>query len=144
MPAALSAQQAIPAIMDEIYAAFLSGDTKTLDSHLDPDITIWVPSEAPLVLGVSGLNALRARRPSDSGVNTTTSISVHDLQVDSHQDIAWARWILVVEFSSGPVEVMRCSAVWRLVDGQWLQVHSHEDLLPGAAYPFTAPAAPEA
>lgn len=140
MPAAPSAQEAIPQIMDEIYAAFLAGDTATLDSHLDKDITIWVPDPAPLVLGVTGLDALRARRPADSGVNTATSVSVHEMRVDSHQDVAWARHVLVVEYPDGPPDVMRCSAVWRLADGRWVQVHSHEDLLPGATYPFAGAA----
>ena len=88
---------------------------------------------------MAGLDAMRARRPADSGVNTATAITVHEMRIDSHQDVAWARHVLVVEFTSGPPEVMRCTAVWRRIDGRWLQVRGHEDLLPGAVYPFAAP-----
>jgi hypothetical protein len=41
----------------------------------------------------------RARRLADSGVNTATSVAVHDMLVHSHQDVAWARHVLVVELA---------------------------------------------
>jgi ketosteroid isomerase-like protein len=131
------AEDFIPAAFDRIYAAFLAGDTAGLDSHLDDDITIWIPPEPPLSLGKAGLDAIRSRRPAGSGVNTATSVAVHDLLVDSHQDVAWARHVLVVELAGGATEVMRCTSVWRRDGSRWLQVHSHEDLLPGVSYPFT-------
>jgi ketosteroid isomerase-like protein len=134
------AEDYIPAAFDRIYAAFLAGDTAGLDSHLDDDITIWIPPEAALSVGKAGLDAIRSRRPADSGVNTATSVAVHDLVVDSHQDVAWARHVLVVQLAGGQTEVMRCTSVWRRDGSRWLQVHSHEDLLPGVSYPFAAPA----
>jgi SnoaL-like domain len=130
------AEDYIPAAFDRIYAAFLAGDTGTLDSYLDGDITIWIPPEPQLSLGLAGLDAIRTRRPTDSGVNTATSVAVHDMLVDSHQDVAWARHILVVELAR-ETEVMRVTSVWRRDRSRWVQVHSHEDLLPGASYPFT-------
>jgi ketosteroid isomerase-like protein len=133
------AEDYIPAAFDRIYAAFLAGDTATLDSYLDDDITIWIPPEPPLSFGKTGLDAIRSRRPADSGVNTATSVAVHDMLVHSHQDVAWERHVLVVELAGGETEVMRCTSVWRRDDSGWLQVHSHEDLLPGATYPFAAP-----
>jgi ketosteroid isomerase-like protein len=140
-PAPASGQRAeeyIPAAFNRIYAAFLAGDTATLDSYLDDDITIWIPPEPPLSFGKTGLDAIRSRRPADSGVNTATSVAVHDMIVDSHQDVAWERHVLVVELA-GETEVMRCTSVWRRDGSGWLQVHSHEDLLPGVTYPFAAP-----
>ncbi len=131
-----SAAEAIPEIMTEIYAAFLRGDTTVLDSHLSDDVTIWVPSEYPISLGKAGLDAMRSRRPADAGVNTATAITVHEMRVDSWQEVAWVRHVLVVEYADEEPEIMRVSGVWRLIDGQWLQVHSHEDGLPGASYPF--------
>lgn len=131
------AEDYIPAAFDRIYAAFLAGDTGTLDSYLDPDITIWIPPEPQLSLGIGGLDAIRARRPADAGVNTATSVAVHDMLVHSHQDVAWARHVLVVELA-GETEVMRVTSVWRRDESRWVQVHSHEDLLPGASYPFPA------
>ncbi len=129
------AEDYIPAAFDRIYAAFLAGDTATLDSYLDDDITIWIPPEPMLSFGIAGLDAIRARRPADSGVNTATSVAVHDMLVHSHQDVAWARHVLVVELA-GETEVMRVTSVWRRDGSRWLQVHSHEDLLAGASYPF--------
>jgi hypothetical protein len=35
---------------------------------------------------------------------------------------------------------MRCTSVWRRAVSRWLQVHSHEDLLPGVGYPFATAA----
>ena len=132
------AEDFIPAAFDRIYAAFLAGDTATLDSYLDDDITIWIPPEPQLSFGKTGLNAIRSRRPADSGVNTATSVAVHDMIVDSHEDVAWERHVLVVELADGETEVMRCTSVWRRDGSGWLQVHSHEDLLPGVGYPFAA------
>jgi hypothetical protein len=135
-------EAAIPVLVDEIYAAFLAADPGQLDSYLDPDITIWVPSEFPLALGLAGLDEMRARRPADSGVNTATSIAVHEMRVDSHEDVAWSTHVLVVQLAAGETQVMRCTQVWRRIAGRWVQVHSHEDLLPpGTAYPFADPAA---
>ena len=133
------AEDYIPAAFDRIYAAFLAGDTAALDSYLDHDITIWIPPEPALSLGIAGLDAIRARRPADSGVNTATSVAVHDMLVHSHQDVAWARHILLVELA-GETEVMRVTSVWRRDGARWVQVHSHEDLLAGVSYPFTAAA----
>jgi SnoaL-like domain len=134
-------EEFIPAAFDRIYAAFLAGDTATLDSYLDQGITIWIPPEPQLSLGITGLDAIRGRRPPDSGVNTATSVAVHDMVVDSHQDVAWARHVLVVELAGGETEVMRVTSVWRRDGARWVQVHSHEDLLPGVDYPFAAPTA---
>jgi ketosteroid isomerase-like protein len=142
MPAAAGASTSpraedyIPAAFDRIYAAFLAGDTSTLDSYLDDDITIWIPPEPQLSLGLAGLDAIRARRLADSGMNTATAVTVHDMLVDSHQDVAWARHVLVVEMA-GQTDVMRVTSVWHRDGSRWLQVHSHEDLLPGVSYPFT-------
>ena len=135
-----SAEAAIPAYFEQIYAAFLAGDTGALDSYLDDDITIWVPSQPQLSLGIAGLDAIRARRPPDAGVNAATSVAVHDMVVSSHQDIAWARHVIVVGYADAEPEVMRCTSVWQRTTSGWLQVHSHEDLLPGVSYPFEAPA----
>ena len=81
------AEDYIPAAFDRIYAAFLAGDTATLDSYLDDDITIWIPPEPMLSFGIAGLDAIRARRPADSGVNTAISVAVHDMLV--HTSTTW-------------------------------------------------------
>jgi hypothetical protein len=133
------AEDYIPAAFERIYAAFLAGDTGALDSYLDTDITIWIPPEPALSFGLAGLDAIRARRPADSGVNTATSVAVHDMLVHSHQDVAWARHVLVVELA-GETEVMRVTSVWRRDGARWVQVHSHEDLLAGVSYPFATAA----
>jgi ketosteroid isomerase-like protein len=136
---AVPAEDAIPGIFDRIYAAFLAGDTETLDSYLHDDITVWVPSEQPLCFGKAGLNGIRSRRPADSGENATTGLTVHDMVIDSHQDVAWVRHVIVAEMPDADPEVFRCTSVWRWIAGSWLQVHSHEELLPGARYPFPDP-----
>jgi ketosteroid isomerase-like protein len=133
-----TAEEYIPAAFERIYAAFLAADTATLDSYLDEDITIWIPPEPQLSFGLAGLDAIRSRRPPDAGVNTATSVTVHDMVVDSHQDVAWARHIVVAELAGAQTEVLRVTSVWRRDGSRWVQVHSHEDLLPGVSYPFAA------
>jgi len=138
MPATIPdvpAEDAIPEIFEKIYAAFLAGDTETLDSYLHDDITIWGMSEPALSFGKSGLNAIRARRPADAGENAATRLTVHDMVIDSHEDVAWVRHIIVAEMRNADPAVVRCTSVWRWMAGSWLQVHSHEELLPGARYP---------
>ena len=130
------AEEYIPAAFERIYAAFLAADTATLDSYLDEGITIWIPPEPQLSFGLAGLNAIRARRQPDAGVNTATSVTVHEMVVDSHQDVAWARHIVVAELAGAQTEVLRVTSVWRRDGSRWVQVHSHEDLLPGVSYPF--------
>jgi ketosteroid isomerase-like protein len=138
---AVPAEDAIPGIFERIYAAFLASDTDVLDSFLHDDITIWGMSEPPLAVGKAALNEIRARRPADSGENATTGLTVHDMVIDSHADVAWARHIIVAEMRDADPLVVRCTSVWRWIAGSWLQVHSHEELLPGARYPFPDPGA---
>jgi ketosteroid isomerase-like protein len=138
---AVPAEDAIPQIFEKIYAAFLAGDTETLDSYLHDDITIWGMSEPALSFGKSGLNAIRARRPSDSGENAAARLTVHDMVIDSHEDVAWVRHLIVAEMRNADPEVVRCTSVWRWMAGSWLQVHSHEELLPGVRYPVLDPEA---
>ncbi len=46
-------------------------------------------------------------------MNTATSVAVHDMLADSHEGVAWARHILIVELTDGETEVMRFASVWR-------------------------------
>ena len=111
-----------------------------LDAYLDDDITIWIPPEPALSLGKAGLDAIRSQAAARLRREHRHLGRRRDLVVDSHQDVAWARHVLVVELAGGETEVMRCTSVWRRDGSRWLQVHSHEDLLPGVSYPFAAPA----
>jgi len=136
------AAEVIPGIIDEIYAGFMTRDTDSMDKHFFEDISIWIPSEFPLVDGIAGLNGVRARRPVDGDVNRAVKIDVPEITIDQHGDVAWVRHVIVVHYPDGEADVMRCTSVWQAVDGRWLERHSHEDLLPaGTTYPFPDPTA---
>jgi ketosteroid isomerase-like protein len=37
--------------------------------------------------------------------------------------------VLLVDFADAPTERIRNTSVWRKVDGRWLCVHNHEDVV---------------
>jgi hypothetical protein len=117
--------------MNAVYRAFLAGDPVAADAHLHPDVTIWDSEHVPLVVGLGGLAALRASRPAAAGAGPRVeAIDARDPVVDVWDDVALLRHTLVVRLGAGhPDEVVRNTSVWRRVDGRWLAVHNHEDVL---------------
>lgn len=118
------------AAINAVYAAFLAGDPVAADAHLHPDVTIWDSEHVPLVVGLDGLEALRAARPAAGEGPRVRAIEAGDPVVDVWDDVALLRHTLVVRFHGGhPDETVRNTSVWRRVGGRWLAVHNHEDVV---------------
>ena len=51
--------------------------------------------------------------------------------IDVFGDTALVRHVLLAHFDGAPTERIRNTSVWRKVDGRWLCVHNHEDVVAG-------------
>ena len=130
-PAGDDARQ-IWAAMTGVYDAFLAGDAARVDAVMHPDVTIWDSAEPGLVRGLDGLRALRSRRPAPSpSAPTVVALRATDPVIDVWGDTALLRHLLRVQYAGGSPadELVRNTSVWRRVDGRWLAVHNHEDVL---------------
>ena len=125
------AAEQIWAAMRAVYAGFLAGDPAAVDRHLAPAVTIWDSSEVELVLGLSALAELRSRRPPPGpGGPAVVDLVATDPLVDVWGETALLRHRVRVVFAGDrPDELVRNTSVWRLVQGQWIAVHNHEDVL---------------
>jgi ketosteroid isomerase-like protein len=115
------------AAITAIYGAFLRGDRGAIDGHLSAEATIWDSEHIPLVRGKAELDAMRDARPADGP--TPTGLVAIDPVIDVFGDVALARHVLVATFADRPEQRIRNTSVWRLLDGRWLCVHNHEDVL---------------
>ena len=111
-----------------IYDGFLAGDRAAIDRNISPDATMWDAFHAPLVRGFDELNALRDARPADGP--KPLALEPSDEVIDVFGDVGVVRHVLTVRYEDAPAERIRNTGVWRRVDGRWLCVHNHEDLLP--------------
>jgi ketosteroid isomerase-like protein len=124
-------QRAVWTAMTSVYEYFLAGDSATVDTLMHPDVTIWDSAQPDLARGLAQLQALRTRRPTDESAPKVVGIEATDPVIDVWGDIALVRHLLRVRFSLGADEIVRNSSVWRRVEGRWLAVHNHEDVLAG-------------
>jgi ketosteroid isomerase-like protein len=124
-------QEAVWRAMNRIYELFLLGDSTAVDALMHPDVTIWDSEEPAMATGLVELQAVRTRRPVDPGAPKVIAIEASDPVIDVRGDIALVRHLLTVQFSPDdvPDQHVRNTSVWRRVDGQWLAVHNHEDVL---------------
>jgi ketosteroid isomerase-like protein len=118
------------AAVTAIYRGFLAGDRDAIDRRLAKDVTIWDSAHEPLVRGKQALDAVRDARPAEGP--SPTRLDATEPVIDVFGDIALVRHVLAVEFgpdtgvASGRI---RNTSVWRRIDGAWLCVHNHEDLI---------------
>ena len=121
---------AVWAALHEVYAGYLTGEPARGDAHLHPDVTLWDSAAEPLVHGLGGLASLRSRRPAPTAdVPVVTAIEAAEPLLDLLGDTAVLRHRLTVRFSAGADERVRNTSVWRRVDGRWLLLHNHEDVV---------------
>jgi ketosteroid isomerase-like protein len=113
--------------MNAIYRGYLAGDRAAIDANIAPDASIWDSAHEPLVRGKSELDAVRDARPSDGP--RPTDLRATDPMIDVYGDTALVRHVLLVDFADAPTERIRNTSVWRKVDGRWLCVHNHEDVV---------------
>lgn len=118
------------AIQLDLYDAFLAQDRERVDAHISADGTMWDSDHVPLIHGLDGLNVVRAARPSGEGAIRPIGLKALEPVIDVWGDTALTRHVLVVEFGdAAPDETARVTGVWRRIDGRWLNVHNHEDVL---------------
>ena len=118
------------AAVNAIYAGFLAGDRDAVDRNIAGDATIWDSAHEPLIRGRRELDAVRDARPADGP--RPSRLDAVDPVVDVFGDVALVRHVLVVSFppeSGEPAQRIRNTSVWRRIDGRWLCVHNHEDLV---------------
>ena len=118
------------AAVNAIYDGFLAGDRAAIDANISPDATMWDSAHAPLVRGKRELDEIRDARPAD-GASPTELLAI-DPVIDIFGDIGLVRHVLVARFApeSGEAEQrIRNTSVWRKVEGRWVCVHNHEDVL---------------
>ena len=123
-------QQAVWAAVQAIYAGFLSGDRAAIDAQISPDATVWDSAHEPLVRGRNQLDAVRDARP--PGGPAPIDLVAQDPVIDVFGDIALVRHVLVAAFApdAGLPDVrIRNTSVWHKVDGRWLCIHNHEDVV---------------
>ena len=125
-PDAASIWEAVQAI----YSGFLAGDRSAVDANISPEATVWDSSHEPLLRGKRELDAVRDARPADGP--RPSGLEAIDPVIDVFGDVALVRHMLVVTFEPGsrlPSQRIRNTSVWRKLDGRWLVVHNHEDVV---------------
>jgi ketosteroid isomerase-like protein len=116
------------AAVNAIDAGFLAGDREAIDRHIAADATIWDSAHEPLVRSGDELDAVRDARPANGP--RPSRLDAVDPVIDVFGDTAVVRHVLVITFPDGaPEQRIRNTSIWRKVDGRWLCVHNHEDVL---------------
>lgn len=119
------ARDAVWAVITGMYEAYTRGDREGIDRRLHPEATIFDSADPTLITSREQLNKVRDARPDEGQV----TLSAYDEVVDVWGDTALARYMLRVGFESGEEEIVRTTSVLRLMDGEWLIVHVHENSL---------------
>jgi len=114
------------AAVNAIYSGFLAGDRDAIDRHIAIDATVWDSAHEPLVRGRAELDAVRDARPADGP--RPLDLQATEPVIDVFGDVALVRHVLVVTLPHAQ-ERIRNTSVWRRVDGHWLCVHNHEDVV---------------
>ena len=118
------------AAVNAVYAGFLAGDRAAIDSNISPAATVWDSAHEPLLRGKAELDAVRDARPTDGP--RPTGLRATEPVIDVFGDVALVRHVLVVTFppeANIPEQLIRNTSVWQRVDGRWLCVHNHEDVV---------------
>ena len=122
--------EAVWTAVQAIYAGFLAGDRSAIDARISPDATIWDSAHEPLARGREELDAVRDARPADGA--TPTDLKATEPVIDVFGDVALVRHVLVATFPPEarlPEQRIRNTSVWRQIDGRWLCIHNHEDVV---------------
>lgn len=115
-----------------MYEGFMEGDRPKIDQFINEDCTVWDSTERDMAFGLSGLNAVRARRPQAVSGPKDEKIDAYDPVIDVFGDFAIARHYLKVSFinSGAPSIEIRNTGIWRKFPQGWQLIHNHEDELP--------------
>ncbi|WP_089156276.1 nuclear transport factor 2 family protein [Micromonospora sp. NBS 11-29] len=120
----------IAAGIDDMYAAFLAGDTRRFDTHLHPEVTTWETHLPGPLRTRAELDDYRARRDASGQRPRLAVLAARDKRIDVWGDAGVARYVLVAQL--GPddePELTRVTDVVRRLDGRWVIVHHHAELV---------------
>lgn len=120
----------IAAGIDDMYDAFLAGDQQRFDTHLDPDVTTWETHLPGPLRTRAELDEYRARRDAAGQRPKLAVLAPRDKRIDVWDDFGVARYELVAQL--GPddePEITRVTDVVRRIDGRWVIVHHHAELV---------------
>jgi ketosteroid isomerase-like protein len=118
------------AAVNAVYRGFLADDRAAIDGVISPDATIWDSAHEPLIRGRQELDAVRDARDPDAA--RPSALEAVDPVIDVYGDLSLVRHVLLVSFPPGsglPQQRIRNTSVWRRLDGRWLLVHNHEDVV---------------
>ncbi|MER5420025.1 nuclear transport factor 2 family protein [Streptosporangium roseum] len=121
------AREAVWAVITAMYDAYRRGDRAGIDRLLHPEATIWDSVDPVLITSTAQLDKVRDARPADGP--RETGVAAGDEVVDVWGETALARYLLRVDFAGGEPEIVRTTAVLRLVEGEWRIVHIHENTI---------------
>jgi ketosteroid isomerase-like protein len=122
---------AIAAAIDDMYDAFLAGDRRRFDGHLHAEVTTWETHLPGPLRTREQLDAYRDGRDSAGHRPRLAVLVARDKRIDVWGDTAVARYLLVARGTGerDRAESTRVTDVLRRVDGSWVIVHHHAELL---------------
>ena len=123
-------QLAVWNLQKGMYAGFMTGERSRTDKHLAHDVTIWDVLVEKIADGLVEYNALRAARPDPATAPKIEVIECFQPIIDVWDNTAVGRHILRARYvdDASPEEITKVSTAWRRREGEWMLVHSHEDL----------------
>ncbi|GAA1745658.1 nuclear transport factor 2 family protein [Nonomuraea sp. AD125B] len=123
------AAAAIAAAIDDMYAAFVSGDRARFDSHLHPDVTTWETHLPGPLRTRAELDAYRDARDGSGRRPVMDTLTARDKRIDVWGEVGVARYVLVAEPHGAPAQHTRVTDVLRHTRGRWLIAHHHAELV---------------
>ncbi len=111
----------------DMYQGFLTGDRARTDQYIHADCTIWDSGNWSMVVGLDGLNAVRAARPQGEDLPKVIVLEAQDPVIDIWGDIGVLRHNALVGYEGDkPDEYLRNTGVWRREPEGWRLVHNQE------------------
>lgn len=112
----------------EMYAGFEEGNRARTDQHIHESCTIWDSGHWGMVVGLDGLNAVRAARPTGPDLPVVASLTALEPRIDVIGDIAIARHLARVVYEGDvPDKHIRNTGIWRRFPEGWKLIHNHEE-----------------
>ena len=121
---------AIAAGIDDMYAAFVAGDTQRFDGHLHEDVTTWETHLPGPLRTRRELDEYRSTRDAAGARPRLSALNATEKRIDVWGEVAVARYVLVAKDSGGgDDQLSRVTDVLRCVNGRWRIVHHHSELV---------------
>jgi ketosteroid isomerase-like protein len=120
---------AIAGGIDDMYAAFLAGDTSRFDGHLHADVTTWETHLPGPLRTRRQLDAYRKERDTAGRRPQLAALSATGKHIDVWGDVGVARYVLISRTPAGEEQHTRVTDVLRREDGRWLIAHHHAELV---------------